>query len=244
MSIHIDNLKRSRKSFQLGPIDVEITGGICALVGPNGAGKTTLLETVVGLAPRYSGVARIAGHDINGGSRRLAMAALGYLPQNARVPAPLHVRQAVAYAAWLKAVPASDVPARVDAALSLVNLRDRATDRVGRLSGGQRQRVAIAQAVVHGPSALVLDEPTVGLDPHQRRNLYEILGCLKVHGVTVLISTHNMEDVVHTADRVLGLSGGVLVADRELTADSQEPGRSRRFAEVEEFLSDRLGYRA
>lgn len=183
-------------SLTIGP-------GVTALLGPNGAGKTTLIKCMVGLARPSHGQVIIDGRDVSDG--KAAQELLGYVPQKPSLPGLAKVRDLVAYAAWLSGVEAARADAAVEAALGKMQVLDLASRRVRTLSGGQRQRVALATGIVHDPRVLVLDEPTVGLDPGQR---------LKARGVIqhfaaerpVLLSTHLTEDVEHLADSV-----GVLV---------------------------------
>lgn len=235
MTMEIGSLRVLRGSFQLGPLSATLTPGVTALVGPNGAGKTTLMSAILGLLSATGEVA-ISGHATRGGSRPKAMAVLGYLPQNPQISRLLTVKQAVSYAAWLKRV--DDVPHAVAEALARVDLTELTVRRVGRLSGGQVQRACIAQAVVHNPTVLLMDEPSVGLDPQQRKFLYDVIRNLAAEGATVLVSTHNMDDVSAVADRVLVINHGQLVADEPLDGTDA----AMRFSAVNELVSRTLGY--
>lgn len=186
-------------SWTIGP-------GVTALLGPNGAGKTTLIKCLVGLARPSRGQVIIDGHDVSAGGSAQAM--LGYVPQNPSLPGWAKVRDLVTYAAWLSGTPTARTDAAVDGALDRMQVSDLATRRIRTLSGGQRQRVALATGIVHDPRILILDEPTVGLDPGQRLKVRQVIQQFAVERPVVL-STHMTEDVEHLADSV-----GVLVDGR------------------------------
>ncbi|WP_422772578.1 ABC transporter ATP-binding protein [Plantactinospora sp. WMMC1484] len=186
-------------SWTIGP-------GVTALLGPNGSGKTTLIKCMVGLARPGSGQVIIGGRDVSDG--RAAQKALGYVPQNPSLPGLAKVRDLVAYAAWLSGMEAARTDAAVEAALDRMQALDLATRRIRTLSGGQRQRVALATGIVHDPRILILDEPTVGLDPGQRLKVRQVIKQFATERPVVL-STHLTEDVEHLADSV-----GVLVHGR------------------------------
>ncbi|MGI5213808.1 ABC transporter ATP-binding protein [Plantactinospora sp. CA-290183] len=186
-------------SWTIGP-------GVTALLGPNGAGKTTLIKCMVGLAKPSRGQVIIDGRDVSEG--KPAQELLGYVPQNPSLPGLAKVRDLVAYAAWLSGVQAARADAAVEAALGKMQALDLASRRIRTLSGGQRQRVALATGIVHDPRLLILDEPTVGLDPGQRLKAREVIQQFAIER-PVLLSTHLTEDVEHLADSV-----GVLVDGR------------------------------
>ena len=176
-----------------------------ALLGPNGAGKTTLIKYMVGLAKPSRGQVIIDGRDVSDG--KPAQELLGYVPQNPSLPGLAKVRDLVAYAAWLSGVEAARADAAVEAALGKMQVLDLASRRIRTLSGGQRQRVALATGIVHDPRILILDEPTVGLDPGQRLKAREVIQQFATER-PVLLSTHMTEDVEHLADSVAVLVDG------------------------------------
>jgi ABC-2 type transport system ATP-binding protein len=161
---------------------------------------------MVGLARPSRGQVIIDGRDVSDG--RPAQELLGYVPQTPSLPGLARVRDLVAYAAWLSGVQAARADAAVEAALGKMRVLDLASRRIRTLSGGQRQRVALATGIVHDPRILVLDEPTVGLDPGQRLRAREVIQRFAAER-PVLLSTHLTEDVEHLADSV-----GVLVNGR------------------------------
>src|SRR5699024_11787577 len=187
--------------------------GVTALLGPNGAGKTTLLRCLAGLASPTEGSICVAGRAVTDAHERpAAQRLLGFLPQMAALPGMAQVRDTVSYAAWLSAVPSNEIPARVDDALVSMGAGDLARRRVRTLSGGQRQRVALASSVVHDPRVMVLDEPTVGLDPAARLAVREQIARIGQERA-VLLATHLTEDAERLADRVGVLVGGTVRYD-------------------------------
>lgn len=200
----------ARGAFRLGPVDLVIGPGVTVLVGRNGAGKTTLLRAVVGLVPTAAGTIEIGG-SAQGERRARAglMRRIGYVPQGAEVPGGARVVDLLRYAAWLKAVPRPEAEARVAEALDELDVAHLATRRARTLSGGERQRVSIAMSLVHRPVLLVLDEPSVGLDPVQRvalRGLVDRLGRTRA----VVVSTHVVADIDEHDDTVVVLDAGTV----------------------------------
>jgi len=192
----------------LDGLDLEVGAGVNALLGPNGAGKTTLLRVLATVARPSSGEVRLSGADPSDAEQvRQLRRRLGYLPQTFGYYRNFTVREFVEYMAWLKEVPPARVPFAVERAVDMVDLGDRADDRLRTLSGGMLRRAGIAQAVVNDPELLFLDEPTVGLDPEQRvgfRDLLRELGS----SACVLLSTHLVEDVAATAHTVTVVAAG------------------------------------
>lgn len=209
--LEVDSLSitRSRRrvlvdvSFSLGP-------GVSVLLGPNGAGKTTLLRALVDPHPKAKTAITIASSEATverrTSDRRTRNANVGYMPQEWRYFSGYRVRECVEYAAWLKGIPSADLDRRAREALAFVNLTDVADRRVSRLSGGQQRRVGLAEAIVHSPRILLLDEPTVGLDPAQRNEFLSLLS--DRHQSTVLLSTHIISDVADIAGQVIVLCDG------------------------------------
>ncbi|MBC3186849.1 ATP-binding cassette domain-containing protein [Corynebacterium sp. zg-331] len=146
-----------RKVEVLCGLDWEIGSGVTVLLGPNGSGKSTLIKCLAGILPVQEGVITFAEGD----------SCIGYVPQNPSLPALARVRDLLSYAAWLSGVPRGEIPRRVDAVVERLDLGELQRRRVRTLSGGERQRVAIGVGVINDPSLLLLDEPTVGLDPSQ-----------------------------------------------------------------------------
>ncbi|WP_228714344.1 MULTISPECIES: ATP-binding cassette domain-containing protein [Pseudonocardiaceae] len=188
-------------------------GGVTGLLGPNGAGKTTLLSLVVTLLRADSGRVYVGDHDLStGAGRRQARRLLGFVPQRFSLAPEMRVGDTVTYAAWVHGVAERDCPQAAVRALEEVGLIDRREDPVRALSGGQRQRLGLAAALAHDPAVVVLDEPTVGLDPGQRLRLRERVAAVGERR-TVLLASHLLEDIEHLCDRVGVLAGGAVVFD-------------------------------
>ncbi|MCA2216970.1 ATP-binding cassette domain-containing protein [Jidongwangia harbinensis] len=192
-------------------LDLTLGPGVHGLLGPNGAGKTTLMRALGTVIRPKGGRLHLLGRDVTDRrSLRAVRARLGYLPQMFGFYPKFTVRDYVEYMAWLREMPAAAVPAAAQRAVDRVGLTDRADSRLKSLSGGMVRRVGIAQAIVNEPDLLLLDEPTVGLDPEQRVEFRELLRDL---GDTscVLVSTHLVEDVVAACGDVLLVDQGRLV---------------------------------
>ncbi len=188
-------------------LDLTLKRGVTALVGPNGAGKSTLLNTVTTVLPPLGGRLVIKDVVVCGGrSIRQARRHIGFLPQDFGADPHFTVRDFVTYLGWLRELPARELDAAVTRAITAVGLEDRARTRVRKLSGGMRQRAGIAGAIVGDPAVIVLDEPTVGLDPQQRIGFRDVLRGLSDR--CVLLSTHLIEDVAAVADRVILMNAG------------------------------------
>jgi Cu-processing system ATP-binding protein len=183
-------------------------GGRVALVGHNGAGKTTLMKLMLGLARPSAGRLLVLGRDPAEGAAETRRR-IGWLPENVTFNAALTGREILRFFARLKGEPA----AAADGMLDRVGLTDAARRRVGTYSKGMRQRLGLAQALIGAPRALLLDEPTTGLDPEVRQGLYDILSALSGAGTTVLLSSHALEELEGRVERVVILDRGRLVAD-------------------------------
>ena len=180
-------------------------GQVVGLLGPSGSGKSTLLRAIVGVQIVKGGTVTVLGEPAGS---RLLRSRIGYVTQEPSVFADLTVRQNLEYFAKLVSAPTN----AVDEVISSVDLHSHADDRVANLSGGQRSRVSLAAAMVGTPDLLVLDEPTVGLDPVLRRDLWRLFHQLADGGVTLLVSSHVMDEATR-CDRLLLLREGEILAD-------------------------------
>jgi ABC-2 type transport system ATP-binding protein len=199
-----------RVSFSVEP------GEVVGFLGPNGAGKTTTMRMLTGFLPPTDGEAVIAGHDIFD-EPLAARRAVGYLPENPPLYPEMTVAAYVDYVARIKDVPRRERAAAVDRALERCALRDVASQVISTLSKGFKQRVGLAQAIVHDPPVLILDEPTIGLDPLQIVEIRELISELASgEGAaqhTVLLSTHILDEVKKTCRRVFVINEGRKVVD-------------------------------
>ncbi|WP_206319744.1 ABC transporter ATP-binding protein [Streptomyces zingiberis] len=200
-----------RKRMAVDGLDLSLGTGVHGLLGPNGAGKTTLIRTLATVLRPTEGSLELFGEPVRGsGELRALRRRIGYLPQEFGYYKRFTVREFVEYMAWLKEVPKADVPAAVQRAVERVGLADRADERMKALSGGMVRRVGIAQAIVNDPSVLLLDEPTVGLDPAQRLRFRELLQDVG-QDTCVVVSTHLVEDVAAACTDVVLVTEGRLV---------------------------------
>ena len=195
----------------LHDMSVSVAGGAVGLLGPNGAGKSTLLKTLLGLVPAHKGRASVLGEDVAKIGPRLRRR-IGYMPEREAMFPALTGFQAVCYAGLLAGMPDADARRRAHEVLLFSGLEEARYRDVGTYSTGMRQRVKLAQALVHDPDLLFLDEPTNGLDPKGRAEMLELIRLLSHEkGMHVVLSTHLLRDVEEVCDAVLVVQGGRLV---------------------------------
>ena len=203
----------------LHDIDWVVGPGVTGLLGENGSGKTTLLSVLIGLSKPAEGSVAVDSGRTSGSLRVVddgEDVRIGFVPQRFSLPGSMRVTDAVAYTAWINGVPPRECESVADNAVEAVALADRARDRVRSLSGGQRQRLGIAAGLAHDPDVLVLDEPTVGLDPGQRSRVRDMIAEIG-RTRTVVLSTHLLDDVSYICGRVGVLAHGRLVFDGTVT---------------------------
>ncbi|GLW30095.1 ABC transporter ATP-binding protein [Actinoplanes regularis] len=210
--VHAEQLRvRAGRHLAVDGLDLALSNGVHGLLGPNGAGKTTLMRALATVVEPAGGRLTLLGESVDGrGDYRKVRRGLGYLPQQFGFYPRFTVREFVEYMAWLKEMPKSAVPGAVQRAIERVGLADRADARMKTLSGGMLRRAGIAQAIVNDPAVLLLDEPTVGLDPEQRLDFRELLRDFGVDSC-VLVSTHLVEDVVAACTDVVMINEGRLL---------------------------------
>jgi lipooligosaccharide transport system ATP-binding protein len=193
-------------------LDLDIAPGTCVgLLGPNGAGKSTTMKLLTGQALADAGTVQVLGLDVPAHSKA-ARIRMGVVPQDDNLDDDLTVAQAVEVFAALYRVPRAERDAAVDKALRIATLADRRGDSVKTLSGGMRRRLLIGRALVHSPEVVLLDEPTIGLDPQLRSELWGLISRLRDEGVTILMSTHYIEEAERLADDVAVMANGRIVA--------------------------------
>ncbi len=210
--LSIQNLtKRYRGgTLALDGISLEIGQGVTGLLGANGAGKTTLMSIIATVQKPTSGSVRWHGHDIVTDPTALRRV-LGYLPQSFGVYEKLNAVEFLQYLGRLKGVPSKQLKQEIETLIDLVNLRPAARRALGTYSGGMRQRVGIAQALLGNPALLIVDEPTVGLDPEERVRFRNLLSRI-AHDRAVILSTHIVSDVEAIAERIAIIRSGRLIA--------------------------------
>ncbi|MFI4991315.1 MAG: ABC transporter ATP-binding protein [Solirubrobacterales bacterium] len=193
-------------------LDLNVPSGVCfGLLGPNGAGKSTTMRMLTAQALADEGELQVLGYELPRESKQARME-MGVVPQLDNLDVELTCRQILTVFARLYRVPASEREAAVQAALELANLVPRADTIVRELSGGMRRRLLVARGLIHEPRLVLLDEPTVGLDPQVRQELWSLIDGLRTGGVTVLMSTHYIEEAERLADVVAVMSRGKIVA--------------------------------
>jgi len=207
-------------------IDFEVRQGECfGFLGPNGAGKTTTMKMIYGLAEVGWGRLEVLGLDV-ARERREVKARLGVVPQADNLDRELTIRENLIVQASFFGISGAGARERVDEMLGFAGLRERADARIQELSGGMRRRLLIARALVNRPELVVLDEPTTGLDPNVRQLVWSVLGRLRAEGVTLLLTTHYMEEAARLCDRLVIMDRGGIVAGGspgELTARFAQP---------------------
>lgn len=211
-------------------VSFNIDLGECyGLLGPNGAGKTTTISMLCGLLDRDGGDVTVAGQRLDPGATD-AKAAIGYVPQDIALYLDMSARENLQFFGRLYGLSGARLAARIDATLDAVGLADRAGDKVGAYSGGMARRINIAVGLLHEPKLLVLDEPTVGVDPQSRNAILEAVEKLSSEGMAVLYTTHYMEEAERLCDRVGIIDEGHIVAEgtrRELVQQVGERDRLR-----------------
>ena len=201
------------KQKALDNISFEVkTGEIVGFLGPNGAGKSTMMKIITGFIPASSGIVTVNGIQVEGENPEVKKQ-IGYLPENNPLYPEMYVREYLGFVASIYRTGAS-VKKQIESIIELTGLAPEQNKKIGSLSKGYRQRVGLAQALIHNPAVLILDEATTGLDPNQ---IVEIRNLIKEAGKekTVLLSTHIMQEVEAICDRVIIIDKGIIVADEE-----------------------------
>jgi len=233
--ISVANLSKTYGSgFKaLKNINLDIQSGeIFALLGPNGAGKTTLISIICGIANLSEGCVRVAGHDIDA-DYRAARSLIGLVPQELHTDAFETVWATASFSRGLFGKPKN--PAHIEKVLKDLSLWDKKDSKIVTLSGGMKRRVMIAKALSHEPKILFLDEPTAGVDVELRKGMWEVVRALQASGVTIILTTHYIEEAEEMADRIGVINRGeiILIEDkatlmqklgkRQLTLQLQRP---------------------
>ncbi|QFG27400.1 ABC transporter ATP-binding protein [Actinomadura sp. WMMB 499] len=223
-------------------LDLEVPSGVClGLLGPNGAGKSTTMKMLTAQAVPTEGTIEVLGFPVPRESKR-ARAAMGVVPQQDNLDEELTAQENLEVFAHLYRVPRGERRRAVDDALAIAHLTERRATKVDDLSGGMRRRLLIARGLVHRPRLVLLDEPTVGLDPQVRAELWGLIDGLRARGTTVLMSTHYIEEAERLADECALMSHGRVIArgtPGELVAEYagervvEHYGPPDRLAEVE-----------
>jgi lipooligosaccharide transport system ATP-binding protein len=205
-------VKRYGPITAVNGLDLDVPVGTCVgLLGPNGAGKSTTMRLLTAQSIADEGELEVLGYRLPGESKA-ARAECGVAPQLDNLDVTLTVEQNLLVFAHLYRIPRAERREAIERALEMAKLVDRRKSRVDKLSGGMRRRLLIARALVHRPRLVLLDEPTVGLDPQVRQELWALIDALRSEGATILMSTHYIEEAQRLADTVLIMSHGSAVA--------------------------------
>src|SRR5690606_37258942 len=219
----------------LKPIDLEIRKGeIFALLGPNGAGKTTLISIIFGIVNPTSGTVTVDGHDIIREYRR-TRSAVGLVPQELTTDAFETVWATVSFSRGLFGKPPN--PAHIEKVLRYLSLWDKRDAKIMTLSGGMKRRVLIAKALSHEPEVLFLDEPSAGVDVELRRDMWALVRGLREQGVTIILTTHYIEEAEQMADRIGVISRGELIVVEETTALMKKLGKKQLTLNLQEPMA-------
>jgi lipooligosaccharide transport system ATP-binding protein len=245
------SLRRVFKRFgsitAVNGLDLEVQAGVCfGLLGPNGAGKSTTMRMLTAQTLADEGEISVLGFELPRESKQSRLE-MGVVPQLDNLDVELTCRQILTVFARLYRVPRGERQAAVARALEIANLAPRADTIVRELSGGMRRRLLVARGLIHNPRLVLLDEPTVGLDPQVRQELWSLIDGLRADGVTVLMSTHYIEEAERLADTVAVMSSGRIIAQGTpaelVSAHAGERvlevyGPPERLAEVSELAAD------
>ena len=220
--IQVSNLSKSYKNIQaVDNISFEIYDGeIFGLLGPNGAGKSTTLNMLSTLLKSDTGSIQINGVEV-GENIQQSKQFIGVVPQEISLYEDLSAEQNLLFWGNLYGIPKKDLKARINTTLELIGLSDRKKDLIKTYSGGMKRRINIAAALLHEPKVLLMDEPTVGIDPQSRNHIFEVIEKLNSQGMTIIYTTHYMEEVERLCDRIAIIDSGKIIAQgtqSELTA--------------------------
>jgi lipooligosaccharide transport system ATP-binding protein len=207
-------LKKNYGSFRaVDGVSFQVRENECfGFLGPNGAGKSTTIKMITCFSPVGGGSLRVAGHDVRREARRIK-SMLGVVPQEDSLDPDLPVRQNLEVYARYYNIPREIARARIAESLELFHLEEKADAKIEELSGGLKRRVVIARALVNDPKILILDEPTTGLDPQARHLVWQKLRLLKSRGVTMLLTTHYMDEAAHLCDRLVIMHRGKIITE-------------------------------
>lgn len=213
--------KRYGPTVALDSVDFEVQEGITGLLGPNGAGKSTAIKLFLGLLKPTSGSATVLGQETYRSVE--ARARLGYMPEHEALPGPITASEFLAHMAQVSGLPPSEARTRAADVLRHVGLDEERYRQIGEYSTGMKQRVKLAQAIVHDPVLVLLDEPTAGLDPGGRDEMLELIRRTgRTFGISIMLSSHLMGEVERTCDRIIVLEGGRVTQQGEVAGFTEE----------------------
>jgi ABC-2 type transport system ATP-binding protein len=212
-------------------------GDVVGFLGPNGAGKSTTMKIITGFMAPSSGSAKVAGYDVFEYPLEVKQR-IGYLPETPPVYTDMYVKEYLSYVAQLKKIEKRKITSFVDLAIEKTNLGEVEKRLIGHLSKGFKQRVGIAQAIVSQPEVLILDEPTVGLDPKQMQEIRELIKALRGEH-TIILSTHILSEVQATCEKAIIINKGRIVAEDTIAhLESLEKGQTQLFVRLNKEVAD------
>ncbi len=233
MSIQVRQLtKIYGEQFAVKDISFSVKEGeIVGFLGPNGAGKSTTMKVATCYLPPTRGTVEVCGFDVEKHTMEVRKK-VGYLPEHNPLYLDMYVKESLFFAASIFGIKGKKLQDRIDETIALVGLEKEKGKKVGALSKGYRQRVGLAQALIHDPKVLILDEPTTGLDPNQIVEIREVIRQISTEK-TVLFSTHIMQEVEALCDRIIIINNGKLIADKSLKELSLQANRTILHLEFE-----------
>jgi ABC-2 type transport system ATP-binding protein len=236
--IEVKNLWKSYGDFvAVKDISFRVNSGeIMGFLGPNGAGKTTTMRILAGFMPASRGQAYVAGHEVSEDSMEVRRS-IGYLPEHPPLYLDMTVLEYLKFVARIKGLPQKKVAAAVDRSIDLCGLTEMRRRIIGKLSKGYRQRTGLAQAIIHDPPVLILDEPTIGLDPRQISYIRKLIRDLSGDH-TVILSTHILSEVTLTCNRVIIINRGEILADDTVENMTRDGDLERQFLRIVGQLDD------
>jgi len=234
LAIDVSNLhKKYGNHTALNSISFQVRPGICfGLLGPNGAGKSTTMKIISGILQPNSGALRVFGIDAVKEAAKVRNI-IGYVPQGITLYEKLSAYDNLKFFGEMYGLRGSQLKERISTVLTQVGLLDRAKDAVGTFSGGMMRRVNIAAALLHRPKLLVLDEPTVGIDPQSRNHIFEMIRKLKQEGVSIIYSTHYMEEVEALCEELAIIDHGSVIAQGVLHELLMQHGTNSVYVETD-----------
>lgn len=234
MVLDIQHLsKKYGKKTALEDITFSVPEGTCfGLLGPNGAGKSTTMKILTGIVEADQGTAIVLG--MNSNENQLAIKQqVGYVPQSITLYEDLNAYDNLLFFGQMYGVKGSQLKERITTVLTQTGLLDRAKDKVKEYSGGMKRRINIAAALLHDPKILILDEPTVGIDPQSRNHIFDMIRTLKENGVTIIYSTHYMEEVEALCDEIAIIDNGKIIIQGNLKNLLEQHSKKSIFIETD-----------
>ncbi|MEC1622210.1 ABC transporter ATP-binding protein [Bacillus mojavensis] len=212
--VSIEHLKKQyTNKAAVDGISFEVKEGeVLGLLGPNGAGKSTTIHIISGVLSATSGNVTILGHNVKNGAKKMKMG-IGIVPQDIAIYEDISAEKNVRFFASLYSLKGEELKTRVKEALELVQLYDHKDDKPKTFSGGMKRRLNIACAIAHQPKLIIMDEPTVGIDPQSRNHILESIKVLKEKGASIIYSTHYMEEAEAIVDRIMIMNEGKIIAN-------------------------------